>query len=642
MKRKRLLQTAPCPALQTDGRRIMAVSQLVIIDDKVILNIDLFHSSQLRARYFADRNENQYAAYVNGAWSDACLANVVRMAESGQIDYGPYAVYLDDTVWATDTDHETARKYLGSSVEFWEDSVRFEKRKAAQNRKMDRIDAMMAETQPVPADMDAWLASEIFPENYLFCEMGEKTVKYQCTACGAEYRRKKLMKHNEYTECPHCGAKAQVKRRQSRISRREYVYLFQPFRQQEWIERGFWAECVWQGIEKRIELREEIRAIIPKGRTYGKVWYGQHYEMDEFGQDWWDSNPINKHFREGRLYPGNLEETLRYGNLENSGLDILASKGIKIDINKFVVTFHKRPYMEYLIKSGLTRLAKDIIKIYGWWGDPMPEGAGNLKELLGINGERVNRLKQLNGGLRAWEWLIYEEEIGERITRESLGYLDDHGIGRDQAREMLDSGLTVNRMVNYLKKQKTSPGRTITLWNDYLRMAASEGLNVGDDIIRFPRDLKGRHDVLVEIINARRDAERVKRDAQRYADLNKQIEKNLSAVRRYFWENEDYIIIPAGKCEELVAEGQALHHCVGASNTYMERMAQGDSWILFLRRKSDIETPYYTIEIGLADDKIRQYYSEYDRQPDKKEISRVLSAYKDSLGRSRERIRATA
>ena len=88
MKRKRLLQTAHCPALQTDGRRIMAVSQLVIIDDKVILNIDLFHSSQLRARYFADRNENQYAAYVNGAWSDACLANVVRMAESGQIDYG--------------------------------------------------------------------------------------------------------------------------------------------------------------------------------------------------------------------------------------------------------------------------------------------------------------------------------------------------------------------------------------------------------------------------------------------------------------------------------------------------------------------------------------------------------------------------
>lgn len=642
MKRKRLLQTAPCPAPWTDSRGIQAVSRLLIIDDKAVLNIDLFSQGLLKARYFADKEEGQYAAYVNGAWSDACLANVVRMAESGQIDYGPYAVYLDDIVWATETDRDIAKKYLGSSVEFWEDSVRCKKRMAAQNRKMDRVDAMMAEVQPVPAEMDAWLASEIFPGNYLFCERGEKTAKYQCTACGAEYRRKKLLKHNEYTECPHCGAKVQVKRRQSRISRREYVYLFQPFRQQEWIERGFWAECVWQGIEKRIELREEIRAIIPKGRTYGKVWYGQHYEMDEFGQDWWDSNPLNKRFWEGRLYPGNLEETLCYGNLEKSGLDILASKGIKIDINKFVVTFHKRPYMEYLIKSGLTRLARDIIRAYGWWGDPMPEGAGNLKELLGLDGERVTRMKQLNGGLQVWKWLAYEETTGERIAQESLRYLNDHSVGRDRAREILGCGLTVNRMVNYLKKQKTSPGRTIMLWNDYMRMAAAEGLNVGDDIVRFPRDLKGRHDALVEIINARRDAERAKRDAQRYADLNKQIEKNLSAVRRYFWENGDYIIIPAGKCEELVAEGQALHHCVGATSNYMERMAQGDSWILFLRRKEDIETPYYTIEISLADDGIRQYYAEYDRQPDKEVIRQVLREYKDSLRRSRERVKATA
>ena len=31
------------------------------------------------------------------------------------------------------------------------------------------------------------------------------------------------------------------------------------------------------------------------------------------------------------------------------------------------------------------------------------------------------------------------------------------------------------------------------------------------------------------------------------------------------------MIVPAAKCEELMKEGRALHHCVGAGDTYMAR-----------------------------------------------------------------------
>ena len=109
-------------------------------------------------------------------------------------------------------------------------------------------------------------------------------------------------------------------------------------------------------------------------------------------------------------------------------------------------------------------------------------------------------------------------------------------------------------------------------------------------------------------------------------------------MKWYFWEDDTYMIIPAGCCEELVEEGRALHHCVGASNVYMNAMAEGRRWILFLRRKSELDKPYYTIEIDMFTDEIRQYYSEYDRQPNKKEIRKVLDKFKQDSKKTRIRV----
>ena len=91
------------------------------------------------------------------------------------------------------------------------------------------------------------------------------------------------------------------------------------------------------------------------------------------------------------------------------------------------------------------------------------------------------------------------------------------------------------------------------------------------------------------------------------------------------------MIIPAGRCEELMNEGRTLHHCVGASTQYMEKMAAGESWILFLRKKKELEKPYYKIEIDMEDDSILEWYSEYDRKPDEKQIKKLLDAFRKSI-----------
>lgn len=238
-------------------------------------------------------------------------------------------------------------------------------------------------------------------------------------------------------------------------------------------------------------------------------------------------------------------------------------------------------------------------------------------------------MKQLDGGLCTLDWLQYEELEEVKIPQEALQYLTNKNLRVYECKDILKELKSVTRMVNYMKKQTVPPKKLVTTWRDYLRMAKEEGYNTEDDIVRLPKDLKARHDYLVELGNKRADEERLKG----YSKLDQQIKERLPETKRYFWENDKYMIIPAGSCKELMIEGRTLHHCVGRGDHYMKKMAAGESWILFLRKKENLEKAYYTVEISMRDDRILQYYSEFDRQPDKTTISKVLEKFKQSVKR---------
>lgn len=291
------------------------------------------------------------------------------------------------------------------------------------------------------------------------------------------------------------------------------------------------------------------------------------------------------------------------------------------------------------MKSGLYELVTEICN-ESWWREDLilPANARNLKELLRLDGNRVNRMKQIHGGVNELEWLQYEQGQGIKISQESLEWLSKKKITLSECSEILNDLGSVNKMVNYLKKQRVAPSKVITTWRDYLRMALLEGYNTQDSIVRFPKDLKLRHDQLVERRNEKEEKERL----NKYTELDLQIQKRLPEIKGYFYEDDTYMIIPAGKCEELKREGKELHHCVGASDIYMKKMAEGVTWILFLRKKEDLEKAYYTVEIDLKTDNIIQFYSEFDRQPDKKVIEKLLNKYTKRLKTMKQPIMAAA
>jgi NADH:ubiquinone oxidoreductase subunit C len=48
-----------------------------------------------------------------------------------------------------------------------------------------------------------------------------------------------------------------------------------------------------------------------------------------------------------------------------------------------------------------------------------------------------------------------------------------------------------------------------------------------------------------------------------------------------------------GSSEELKREGMILHTCVGS---YAEKVARGETMIIFIRQKTEPDEPYYTME----------------------------------------------
>lgn len=640
MKRTKLLKSAPCAAPQKSSEQdVIAVSQIVEVDGERAVEISLFYMGKLRGRYFAD-SEN-HNAWVDGKWYTCRLKNVARLCKDMTPLKNDYYYMGDEMEWGSNEDKERAQDFLDTwSIDSYEENLSGKKRQQAVQRKIERIEQQMADIPCVPDEAEEWLDQTIFPGHILFIKKEKKRTTYSCTACGCSSWKKKGWKHGEKTVCPKCGRPVTVNSRQQEKTRKAPVVILQQYGQ-EWVERQFNAVCKWTAEEKDIQLFEQCRAIIPKGECWGKVWYGLLPEADEFEQDFWDKNPKNKRFLSSYLYPGNLQEVLKCGGLERSGMNILANKGEKFNVNKFITTFHKRPYLEYLAKAGLSRLVADIVDDYGWWGDPdtICTYGQSLQEALQLDGNRVNRMKQINGGLRALEWLQYEEAMEIKISQESLEYLQSKKVSVSGCEDILMELQSVNRMVNYMKKQRVAPSKLTTTWRDYLRTARDEGMDTTDDIVRLPKDLKARHDQLVELINARRDAEKIAKEKEKYKRLDAQILEKLPEAARYFWENDKYMIIPAGTCEELMTEGRTLHHCVGSSDIYMNKMAAGTSWILFLRKKEDLEKAYYTVEIDMKDDRILQYYSEFDRQPDKGTISKVLDKFKRSIKRERQQAR---
>lgn len=121
------------------------------------------------------------------------------------------------------------------------------------------------------------------------------------------------------------------------------------------------------------------------------------------------------------------------------------------------------------------------------------------------------------------------------------------------------------------------------LYMDYIGECEQLRMDLYSEQVMFPRDLRASHAATAMQIRYEKD-----RIAQ------EQFAHAVEKLQKFVWESGGYTIRPAASQEELIAEGQALHHCVGG---YALRMAEEQNRDIFIRLAEEPDRPYYTLEL---------------------------------------------
>ena len=88
-----------------------------------------------------------------------------------------------------------------------------------------------------------------------------------------------------------------------------------------------------------------------------------------------------------------------------------------------------------------------------------------------------------------------------------------------------------------------------------------------------------------------------------------------SLVPKYSYTGEEYQVIVTTSIEDIIQEGRYLKHCIASSDRYWDRIEQGETYLLFLRKAEVPDTPYYTMEVEPGGT-VRQLRTFYDNQND--------------------------
>ena len=112
---------------------------------------------------------------------------------------------------------------------------------------------------------------------------------------------------------------------------------------------------------------------------------------------------------------------------------------------------------------------------------------------------------------------------------------------------------------------------------------------------------------------------------------NKKMAENY-AKQSKAWEFEfgDYRVVIPTSCQDIVTEGQEMHHCVGS---YVNRVLNNDCYICFVRRKDTPEQCYITCQV-YTNGTIGQYFLAYDNcisSDEDREFKREFQEYLDKV-----------
>lgn len=483
--------------------------------------------------------------------------------------------------------------------------------------------------EALPEGMIDYIRREVLPEDRVIIYK-KGNVHGTCSVCGTQvHARGRRFTQSTRVNCPNCGARVSCVLEDGCAFAANYIENIVAVQKGTDGETVFFRQWLlhrdnsarWEHIEDF--LQETVRYAIRGNKTakwqkQGKDNYymrTERYELDEWTR--WQDNRIydGSYF----FYSTGIEEALSGTAMQYADLDgyLAAERHNKNPI--YFLEYHARyPVVEFLWKAGYRNIVHN--RVFGMSKENRNAIRWERKKLKDCFKFPLRILKlmppeewKLDDVQRAnYLWKNY----GERITdAEMQTALQSRTDVQSLTGAMPYAG--IGKILKYIQKQtekrKEEKGHTtytlegiIRAYRDYLRECEQLHFDLHDREILFPKDLVAAHDRTMKQIAF----EKNKADQEKF-------QKAVEKLEKFAWSEGEFFIRPAREQMELTAEGKALHHCVGG---YIRDMAEEKTAIFFLRKVSEPDKPFYTLE--LQKKRVIQCRTEhnasYDRKPDVK------------------------
>lgn len=527
-----------------------------------------------------------------------------------------------ERIWkAIGNKYKDENVYLG--ILEYQEHLRRKKRLEKHRKRTDAWDRVMKQVHETPKDWNRWVRKVGITQNFVFYQYSRKkeTTGY-CTWCEKEIPIKKP-KHNQKGTCPNCRHQIRYKAigRQRRVrTEQETSYLLQTCGD-GLVIREFIASAQYDMLAYNKPVYhcwEQRRFVYDEHTPAGTEYYMGYYQgtnehrwicgvlerYSPYFGGWKEKVPCY----EGRIYQKSLHG-MENKIFKRSGFyEYLGKKETAKPVSYFCM-LSRSPYLEQLVKAGLGSLVKQLMEKKITIDYKKSDSLGHA---LGIDKFRLDRLRNNNGDYLFLQWLRYEKKHEQVIKDDVITWLAQAEISPEQVTFILNR-MRPEQIKNYLKKQsansRKTPKELVDTWKDYLGMALRLGMDVNDAIVFRVNKLEKRHNEVVQMIKDKGLALKACEIVQKFPD----IDFICQSLKKYEYKYQNFQIVAPQRVEDILEEGSELKHCITGKDTYYERIAKRESYLLFLRKTEAHEKPYYTLEVE-PNGTVRQKRTYYDRQ----------------------------
>lgn len=608
------------------GNRYIANSYFRAAVENDILRVEIYFTEQIKSglkmpayRLFIDRKMNDFITYDmhSQKWLTSRLDNLKW-----------YGYFWNDKPYILEQEKQRIESYCGietiEKLYVYQGQIRTKQRLDSYKRKTDKWDRIMEKIPKLPKDWNKWILKEAINEHYMFYKYQRNGITTgRCSRCGKEQVLFKP-KYNKIGRCRNCRHSVTYKsigKAGSIWTKSRVVHLVQPT-DTGIVTRQFTVYAVYSKRnfdQPQIRCWEERRMLLDDNGNAESYYYGEYKDKAMH----WIRTDICTHMhsyfydpryhaREGVVYTRSLAQ-LSKTRLKKSGLPAMVRYS-RICAPEIILLSEKaRPLVERTAKAGLLALSMELALHYTWNVVVQPD-AGKLCKCLCIDQNQLKRLRDCNGDSDYLTWLQYEKQCGKPIKDEVITWFIEERI-QPQDVSFIEDRMHPQQIKNYLLRQKEAMGEekigvVLNIWHDYLSMSNTLGRNTQDAIVYRTADLKKRHDEAVLLITEKEAGDKAEKILQRFPNLN----EVFSMIKdKYEYQDEEYAVLVPQNVQDVLMEGNALVHCVDKTETYLERISNMETYILFLRKASEVSVPYYTLEVE-PDGTIRQKRTMFNRQ----------------------------